>query len=87
MDLIKHFYHLGTEGFRFGEAHVRCNVCLFLFSRWISNIEISLYFFSKYSLIKHTLPLVQKSAVCIRECECVLVCVYCRTEQNYWTLW
>lgn len=29
MDLIKHSYRLGMEGFRFGEARVRYNSCLF----------------------------------------------------------
>lgn len=29
MDLIKHSYHSDLEGFRFGEARVRCNIYLF----------------------------------------------------------
>lgn len=60
MDLIKHSYHLGMEGFRYGEAHVRYNFCLFTISatlvlnvahflalllvKWVGNMEMSLCF-------------------------------------------
>lgn len=58
MDLIKHTYHLGVAGFGFGEAHGRWNVCVFghrgpagahclafLFTQWIDNVEMILYFY------------------------------------------